>query len=149
MSPRLDLTTLRAVASLGGKARPTPLEPRRKMPRTDGKGDGADVTKRKLTLRMLADVEPEVTEWAWDGVVSLGTITGISGTAAKVSLMRSRHLPSPIVAGSPVFTLSIRISSRAMASVSDSSRARSATASVVAEVMCAIQPHGPLRAKAL
>lgn len=41
----------------------------------------SDSPKRALTLVNLADVEFEATEWAVDGLIPLGTITGIAGWA--------------------------------------------------------------------
>jgi len=37
--------------------------------------------KRSLNLINLAGVEFDVTEWAWDGVIPLGVVTGVAGTA--------------------------------------------------------------------
>lgn len=38
-------------------------------------------SKRELKLRTLSEVQPEVTEWLWEGAIPLGVITGIAGTA--------------------------------------------------------------------
>lgn len=37
--------------------------------------------KRSLNLINLAGVEFDVTEWAWEGVIPLGVVTGVAGTA--------------------------------------------------------------------
>ncbi|TXP83596.1 AAA family ATPase, partial [Escherichia coli] len=42
---------------------------------------GSSEPGRRLVARNLADVQPEPTDWAWQGVIPLGTMTGIAGTA--------------------------------------------------------------------
>jgi hypothetical protein len=64
----------------GGKTRPMPLELRGKK-LLKGRNEDNEQPARTLNLINLADVEFEVTEWAWDGVIPLGILTGVAGWA--------------------------------------------------------------------
>ncbi len=71
-----------AKVKVAGHSRKKPLELQGEALKPKIKSrDKKPTTERALQLKSLADVEFKVTEWAWDGVIPFGTLTGIAGWA--------------------------------------------------------------------